>query len=92
MSSAFTLRLPADPRFRAMAHDVVGRYLELCGASPSERDAFVRLFGEAAAAIAGADSEPLDVVCTTHPAEFTIVLRSGGRERLLRHPLPAEKR
>ena len=92
MSAAFTLRVPADPEFRALANDVVARYVEIAGGSDAERGAFVAALSDAIDGLAGAPGEPLELACTTRPSGFDITVRSGGREVIVHHPSPAGKR
>ena len=92
MSPAFTLRVPADPRFRSLAHEVVGRYVEIAGGSEADRDAFIRAIIEAVERLDGAASDVLDLVCHARPSAFEVTIRCGGREAVVHHPLPAAKR
>jgi hypothetical protein len=92
MSPAFTLRVPADPRFRSLAHEVVGRYIEIVGGSDTDRDTFTRAFLDAVERLVPTSDDVLDVVCTARPSGFDVTIRCGSRETVVQHPLPAGKR
>jgi hypothetical protein len=89
MSSAFTLRVPADPQFRSLANDVVARYVELAGGSDVERSAFVAAVSDA---VKGMSGDMVELVCTTGSSGVDITVRAGGRQVAVHHPLPAGKR
>ncbi len=92
MSSVFTLRVPADPRFRGLADDVVARYVEIVGIGDAERAALATALAAALDGLAAAPAETLDVVCTAKPAGFDITVRCGGRSAVVHHPQPAANR
>jgi hypothetical protein len=92
MSPAFTLRVPADPRFRSLAPEVVGRYVEIAGGSEADRDAFTRAVDDAVERLAAAPADALDLVCNATPSAFEVTIRCSGREAVVQHPLPAGKR
>jgi hypothetical protein len=90
-SPAFLLRVPAALPFRALASDLVGRYVELRGGSDSDRAAFVEIFQQALDRVAdGADAD-VEVSCIARPSGFDVALRCGGRSEVVRHPLSAVK-
>jgi hypothetical protein len=88
---AFSLRVPAKSPFKALASDVVGRYVELRGGSESERAAFVEIFEQALDRVAdGADAD-VEVSCVAVPSGFDVALRCAGRSVVVHHPLSAVK-
>ena len=92
MTPAFTLRVPADSRFRALAPELVRRYVEIAGGSEAEREAITRALIEAVDGLAGSSGEALELVCMSRPAGFDLTVRCGGRETVVRHSLAAGKR
>ncbi len=92
MSQAFTLRVPADPRFRPLAHEVVGRYVEIVGGSEAEREAFTSALIEAVDRLADTSGDVLELTCRVRPSGFDVAITCGGRHAVVQHPLPAAKR
>ena len=92
MSSVFTLRVPADPRFRGLANDVVGRYVDLAGIPETERDALTTALTGALDGLGAGPTEAIDLACTARPAGFDITVRCGARSAVVHHPQPAAKR
>ena len=92
MSSVFSLRVPADPRFRGLANDVVGRYVELAGIPETDRDALATALAGALDGLGAAPAEAIDLACTAKPAGFEITVRCGARSAVVHHPQPATKR
>jgi hypothetical protein len=92
MSDAFTLRVPADSRFRPLAPDVVGRYVEIAGGSASDREAAVRAVTEALDQLGASSDDHVDLVCTPLASGVEVTIRCGGRQSVVQHPLPAGKR
>ena len=92
MSSVFTLRVPADPRFGGLANDVVARYVEIVGIADAERAAVAKALAAALDGLGAAPAEAVDLVCTARPAGFDITVRCGGRSAVVHHPQPAANR
>lgn len=92
MSAAFSLRVPADSRFRGLAGDVVARYVEIAGLPDAERDAVVGALTAALDGLGVGPADAIDLVCTTKPAGFDITIRSGGRSAVVHHPQAAAQR
>ncbi len=92
MSSEFTLRVPADPRFRGLANDVVGRYVDLAGIPEAERDTLATALSAAIDGLGAAPAEAIDLACTAKPSGFDITVRCGARSAVVHHPQPTAKR
>ena len=92
MSSVFTLRVPADPRFRGLANDVVARYVDLAGIPETDRDSLAAALAVALDGLGAGPTEAIDLACTARPAGFDITVRCGGRSAVVHHPQPAAKR
>jgi len=88
---AFVLRVPADPAFRDLAVDVVGRYIELLGGPDAERARFDAALAEAINKLGADPDDVLDLICTTRSDGFDLTIRCGGRSTVVRHPLAAGK-
>jgi hypothetical protein len=89
---AFSLRVPADAAFRGLAADVVGRYGELSGGTPAERDAVTAALNGAIDELDASPGEAVDLECTAGAAGLDVAVRSGGRSAAVHHPRPAEQR
>jgi len=94
MSDAFTLRVPADARFRTLGPEVASRYVEIVGGSEADRQTL-------AAAVAGAltdltASAPVgascDVAVTASGAGVEVTVRCGARSSVVRQALTAARR
>ena len=88
----FTLRVPADPRFRGLPNEVVARYVDLAGIPDAERETVSTALTAALDGLGAAPAEAVDVVCTMKAAGFDITVRCGGRSAVVHHPQPAAKR
>ena len=91
MSSVFTLRVPADPRFRGLANDVVGRYVDLAGIPETDRVTLASALAAAIDGLGAGATEAIDLVCTARPAGFDITVRCGARSAVVHHPQPADR-
>jgi hypothetical protein len=89
---AFTLRVPADPAFRGLAVDVVGRYVEISGGSAAEREAVAEALTRALDGLAGGPGDAIDLTCTPGALGLDVSVRCGARSAAMHHPRPAEKR
>jgi len=92
MSSEFTLRVPADPRFRGLANDVVGRYVDLAGIAETDRDVLAMALAAALDGLGAGPADAIDLTCTAKPAGFDITVRCGGQSAVVHHPQPTAKR
>ena len=88
----FTLTVPADPSFRSIACEVVGRYVDLVGGSEPERAAFESAFVKAVDDLVGSGDVDVELSCLAQPPGFEIRLRCGGRSAVVSHPVPASQR
>jgi hypothetical protein len=78
----FTLRVPADPPYQALASGVAGRYLETLGVDEAACAAFRAAVSEAVADLASR-ADAIDLAFTQGPAGVLLTLEAGGRQRVL---------
>lgn len=71
---AFTLQMPADPRFVAVAADAAGKFVELMGGPPADGQAFAAALTDTVRALAANASDQLT---------FTFSLQSSGVEAVV---------
>lgn len=89
---AFTLHVPVDSAFRELAAAVVGRYVELVGGSPAERDHVTAALARAIDGLAGRPGEAIDLECTQGASGVDVAVRCGDRSAAVHHPGPAARR
>jgi anti-sigma regulatory factor (Ser/Thr protein kinase) len=90
MADAFTISVPTDARYRVLASEIAGKYVELVGGTAAD-----------GTALATAVAEALDRAATSSPGEDVVLefragadgvgvtVRHGGRSAIVSHPLPA---
>ncbi len=83
-SSTFTLRVPAEMPFSALAGAVASRFLEVCGATADEA---VRFEGEVnrVVALVAPGAEAIDCTFVGGPTGVEATLRAGARHETVRH-------
>ena len=87
----FTLSVPTEPSYRAIACEVVTRYVDLVGGTEHERAAFESAFVKAVDGLIRPGDMDVEISCLSQPAGFEIRLRCGGRSAVVSHPVPASK-
>lgn len=87
----FTLHVPADPEFRSIASEMVGRYVDIVGGSESDRVAFEAALTKAVDTMCPNGSGDVELSCVPSGAGFEIRLSCNGKSSVVRHPLAAEK-
>lgn len=90
-SPVFTLHVPADPEFRSIASEMIGRYVDIVGGTESDRVAFEAALSQAVATMCPNGHGDVEFSCVPLGAGFEIRLSCNGRSSVLRHPLTAEK-
>lgn len=88
-SPAFTIQVPADADYRALAAEVAGRYVELLGASKPDCAALVRALTEQVEAMAASSGEQIELSCTQTAQGIEVAIRASGRVSIVHHPLAA---
>ncbi|MEO8481281.1 MAG: hypothetical protein ABI634_03675 [Acidobacteriota bacterium] len=83
-SSTFTLRVPADGLFPALAGAVASRFLELCGAAAVDAARFEREVTSAAALVAPG-AETIECTFVGGPSGVEATLRAGARHQTVQH-------
>lgn len=93
MSSAFTLSVPLDPRYRPLAPQVAGKYVELLGGGPADVEGLVTAVSAAIDRLAGGahGDGHVDLVVGRAADQVEVEVRINGRSSVVRHPLPAAK-
>lgn len=81
-STAFTLSVPTDERFRGLATDVVRAYLTLTKRTTPASDAFVASVTEAVDRLA-ADRADIEVSVREEPSGIDVRLTCAGRHETL---------
>lgn len=82
---AFTLRLPAEEPYRALAAESIRVYLRVSGAAPEgDAEAFVTSVAEAVDRLAAAGPE-LEIVVVAQPTQVDVQLSCGAATETLSH-------
>lgn len=92
MADAFTLHLPLDAPYRALAPEVAARYAELSGGSASDGAAMAATLTSAIdrlASQAGPHAQ-IDLSFRPNTAGVHVELSCNGRHETVHVPLPAE--
>jgi len=94
MSDPFTLRVPVEPRFRALGPELAGRYIELLGGSDTERQTLSAAVAGALTDLAAAapSGAACDVACSASGAGVEVTVRCGTHSAVVRQALAAAKR
>lgn len=90
-SPVFTLHVPADPGFRSIASEMIGRYVGIVGGSESDRVAFEAALTKAVDTMCTSASGEVELSCVPFESGFEITLTCNGRTTVVRHPLTAGK-
>jgi hypothetical protein len=94
MSSAFTLSVPLDSRYRMLAPQVAGKYVELLGGGAADAEGLAVAVTTAIDRLAGTvrDDGHIDLVFRREADRVEVQLSVDGRSSIVKHPLPATKR
>jgi hypothetical protein len=93
MTRSFTLRVPTDAHYRALARDVASRYVELVGGTGADAQALGRALGDALeqlAAGAPADAS-VDLAFDAGGRGIEVILRCADRSVVVTRPLAARR-
>ncbi len=93
MSYPFVLQVPADERYRGLAPEVAGKYVELSGGSAADGQT---LADELAAALrematGAAETGVIDLSFTAKNGHVEVTLACAGRSSVVRVALPARR-
>jgi hypothetical protein len=90
--TAFTLQIPADPRYAAVAADAAGKFVELMGGKAAEAAAFGAALAKAARDLAARSHGPLTVAFSLQPAGVEAVVEAGAAGSVTLHqPMTASQ-
>ena len=93
MSDPFTLQVPADSRYRAIAPEVAARYVEVLGGTTADRQAVATLVTDALAALVMEGDPASRGVCDlaftagSDGLEIAIAVTCGAGSRLVQYQL-----
>ena len=87
MSRSFSLHVPSDASFQALAGDVALRFAALVGASETDAETFGLAVASGVHALATADTG-VDLAFESGPAGLEVSIRCGSHARIIRHALP----
>ena len=90
MADAFTMSVPTDARYRVLASELAGKYVELVGGTAADGSALGAAVAEAlerAASHSPADDVELEYRVGADGVGVTV--RHAGRSAVVSHPLPA---
>ena len=87
MSRAFSLHVPSDALFQALAGDVALRFAVIAGASEMEAATFGSEVESGVHALAIAN-EGVDLAFESNTAGFEVSIRCGSHTRIIRRALP----
>jgi hypothetical protein len=91
--TAFTLQIPADARYAAVAADAARKFVELMGGATAEGVAFAAALTDSLADLAGRTNGPLLFAFSLQPAGVEVVVTAGpDSTSVVRHPLAAGQR
>ncbi|HET9373087.1 MAG TPA: hypothetical protein VFO19_22650 [Vicinamibacterales bacterium] len=90
MADAFTMSVPTDARYRVLASEIAGKFVELVGGTSADGAALGSTVGEALDR--AATESPADDVVLEFRADADgvgVTVRHAGRSAVVTHPLPA---
>jgi hypothetical protein len=89
MSVPFTLSVPADPRYRVLAPELAGKYVELVGGSAADGKTLARAVSRAMSDFARSAGASADLELAFHAegGEVEVTVRCGGRSTRVKHSL-----
>jgi hypothetical protein len=91
--TAFTLQIPADAKYAAVAADAARKFVELMGGATAEGAAFAAALTDALSDLTGRTNGPLSFAFSLQPAGVEVVVNAGpGGTSVVRHPLAAGQR
>ena len=88
MPRAFSLHVPPDAPFQALAGDVALRFATLSGASGMDAERFGTEVTSGVHALATSESG-IDLAFENSAAGLVVTITCGSHVRIIRHPLPA---
>ena len=93
MSHPFVLQVPADERYRGLAPEVAGKYVELSGGSAADGQVLADELAGALRQMTRGTGEAgvIDLSFTATHGHVEVTLASGGRSIVVRVALPARR-
>ena len=90
MSDPVTLVVPADARYRTLAPELAGKYVEIAGGSAADAKTLSEAVLRALTTLTAAGAD-IDVAFHSEGSRVEITLRCGGRSAVVKHLLRAAK-
>jgi len=93
MTGSLKVSVPIDARYRALATELAGKFVELIGGSPTDAQALSHALSGAVDSIAPASDAEQHVDLTFHAGAggVEVTVRCGARSTVVKQPLPARK-
>lgn len=93
MPVAFTIVLPADPRFRDLAADVASKYTELAGGTSADGAALGAAIKSEIETLADGRADDVDARLVFAPTAtgVDVTVECQGRSAVVTRPFPARK-
>jgi hypothetical protein len=88
---AFSVSVPTEPAFRALAADTAGKYGETLGLSPREATALTVSAQEAVDLAAGAGASDVVIDVHRHGEQLELTVTGAGKSTTLLRTVPAAK-
>ena len=91
--TAFTLQIPADARYAAIASDAAEKFVELMGGAGADGASFGAALADAVRTLAGGTSDLLTLAFSLQSSGVEAVATSGaGATSVVRQPMAAGQR
>ena len=90
---AFSLQLPAEAKYAAIAADAAQKFVELMGGAAADASAFAGALGDALRDAVSSAAGPWLCAFSYEPTGVEVVVTAGAGPRLVvRHPIAAGQR
>ena len=91
--TAFTLQIPADAQYAAVAADAARKFVELMGGAAGDGAAFAAALIDTLRDLAGRTPDPLECAFSWQATGVEVVVNAGpGGTSVVRHPIAAGQR
>jgi len=89
MSGPFTIRVPADARYRVLAVELAGKYVEVAGGTAADGRALASALATALDRLAGhaGDQGDFDLTYRVTSGQIEVSIAGAGHPIVVRHPL-----
>ncbi|MFI5177066.1 MAG: hypothetical protein ACHQO8_00795 [Vicinamibacterales bacterium] len=87
MPHPFALHVPADDRYRVLAPEIAGKYVELVGGSAGDGKAFADALVRALGRVVNGSADAVDLTFELSAGGVEVTVRCGDRSTVVRHKL-----